>query len=261
MIEIRVDTKDAMRHFDRLEALAGPARVRMLRDFGDRVVEQLARTSPRDTNRYVRGWIDAGNQAGLGTRRLPTIKQPRDTKFGLERLITQHERARKRVVRAEKSLEFWDNILTNRYERTGRRGRWRRDASRKRAAAKRTLVAATKQFERARQILLDATGTDDGRGATLNAGVIVIGGRKTKKATSLSSLASVRTKPIGGEGQMLILGGRLVLRLANLEPHARIVERRHRVMRRAAESLRRLGLARVTAAELRRLGVRDARAS
>src|SRR5690606_18272200 len=60
---------------------------------GQALVAALHRNSPRDTNRYVRGWAQAANAAGLGPAPVPMVRASETEERSLERLTRQ--------------LEFW----------------------------------------------------------------------------------------------------------------------------------------------------------
>lgn len=214
MLTIKVD---ATRAKAKMRALvdSGPASRRAAVIEMTRVIMVRAlATASRDTNRYFNGWARAGNSAGIG--RFPVLALNRASKFD------QIE------ARLRNEIDWWTRIV-NRYERQQRDDRWK-------AQAVRRLAAARREYER----LFKAEG-----GA-------VIG------INTFSSLGSGRTpraiyKVYGGDGRIIELAGGAgtVVQLHNREAHASMVERKTGNMRKAYSAFKGTGLMSVRGAYLR----------
>lgn len=202
------------------------------------------RISPRDTNRYSRAWAMANNAAGLRPLPVADVKATAYAAKYRARLEAQVNRARRQYETAKRINDYWTTLVSVRYDRTGRRGRWERDARRKQAAALKRELRAQEVWRRAtvELELFSETG-------------LVIGGRKAGRRPGelrLSDLSTVRVKEYGGTGAVVATGRGWVVTATNLEPHAAIVERRHRVVARAQAMTRARGFAQVGNAATRR---------
>lgn len=173
----------------------------MGRDF----IEECIRLSPRDTRRYVNGWIQAGNAAGVGIFPAEAIQPSR-----------VGEKLRQFFL---KQFQEWDWIV-KRYEREGRQDKWYRKA--------------VKLRDRAAEELAKYTET------AIAIGVRVVDGRAFSVGKG-RNLATVRNKIYGGTGSIVRNGRETLINLHNLEAHASIVEWSSRVKARAAARSRAFG--------------------
>lgn len=162
-------------------------------------------TAPRDTNRYVRGWAQAGNAAGIGVFAVPELNR-----------ASNFDKIERRL-RAE--VDWWTRIV-DRYERQGRRDRWA-------SQARRRLDRAKEEYER----LFQAEG---GAVIAINA-YSALGAKRGPRAMY---------KVYGGDGHIVRVGKHeTIVVLHNKEPHSSIVERNTRNFRNAASAVRRSGVA------------------
>lgn len=236
---VKVDLRGLKRRLHDAEAVGGKASLAALtvigRDFG----AVLMATSPTDTNRYKRGWGEAINQAGLGPVSLPPMEKSKYAERMLERLEQQVERFAARMEIMRKAAEYWQKVYMNRYERPGRKGQWERDCAAKRDNAVKNFEMASKQHARA----VEQVQQFDPMG-------LVIWGRKSRDGKlRMAEVSTVRTKFYGGRGGLLGswvsgYGSEVMLYLHNLEPHASIIEKNHRVVARAFAAVRRPGVRR-----------------
>lgn len=221
---IRRDLPNAERH---AVALLGRAQVDLFQAI-----------SPRDTNRYVRGWLAAGNSAGVGSWSLPPIEESRSHVRSVARVEAQLRGYARRLQAAEKNAEYWHRLYQRRYADTNRRDRWERNAKdrvrRADVRAEKLRVLVERLTETLAQLRADPS-------------AIVIGGRRTKSDLAVGRLITVRDREYGGVGAIIQSGDRTYIRLHNLEPHASIVESRSRVVGRVVAALRIAGLQRVRA--------------
>ena len=200
---------------------------------GQEFVKHLSVMAPRDTNRYVRGWIEAGNKAGLTSSPLPPVVPSRSADRLAGRLERQLAEWEARLERARKVVLYWDALHQSRYVARGRSDKWEKNLLARKAEAEKRVEKLVVLVERAKAQVeaFEATG---GSG-------IVIWGRKTKSQLAKGQLATVRERVYGGAGQFIRNGWNSLVRLHNLEGHATLVEKRYRVVARALAMVRATG--------------------
>lgn len=174
----------------------------MGRDF----IQEVEMISPRDTNRYVRGWLEAGTAAGVGNFPAPPVVPSRVGEKLKAFFLAQFEK--------------WDYIV-RRNERSGRSDKWTRKA--------------IKLRDRAAEELAKYTET------AIAVGVRVVDGRAFSVGRG-RNLATVRTKVYGGTGSITRNGHETIVLLHNLEAHASIVEYLYRIRARAGARARVFGV-------------------
>ena len=225
MYTVVTSTKGIKKQIKAYQRRRSVARDKVLNLQVARVADEIMRTAPRDTNRYVRGYAQAFNQAGVGPLPVPAINPSSHANRIRQRLSRQYRWAARR-------LAMWYGVVPGSTVVTapGRtKDKWYRKL--------------IKQRDKAWDQIQKFTETS-----------ILIGGRKTQydlvhgniTNLSLSSLATVRDKIYGGEGRRINLGGRTVIVVKNLEPHTNFVERRSRIMRKALDKARGTGLRRIS---------------
>lgn len=180
------------------------------------ILVRVAATAPRDTNRYVRGWMEAGNAAGVGRFHVP----------GLNR-ASRYMQIKKRL---SDEIEWWSYIvMRNRNQVPPRHDKWANQAERR-------LARAQEEYKR----FFQAEG-----GAVIGINVYsALGGSKPVRALP---------KIYGGTGRIISLeaGRGTVVQLHNKEAHASMVERNTRCMSRAYSAFRGTGLVKIKAAYLK----------
>lgn len=203
---------------DSLRRRMGGARKAALRAMVEAAFEPMIREAPRDTNRFVRGWIMAARDVKATRVAVPAVKPSRYRAEILAILEGQVAVLARALDRKRGVLDRWYTARGRSVSR-GYGARLRREV----AAAERRLRRAVEELAKARgesaALLFDA----------------VRGGRR---------VSTVRERIYGGSGAYLEAGGRVFARLHNKEPHARIVERRTGLLRRANSRARRAGLRR-----------------
>ena len=167
---------------------------------------QLA--SPRDTNRYIRAWAQAGNAAGVAGAPFQEAELRR-TRYAAKLAL----RLELQVLEFERIVRHWTAIVRERYVLPGREGKWKTDAEKK-------LDRALKRLQRAK---------DEYREFQVNPYAIVIFRKRTKSG---GLEVTTREKVYGGSGWLAWDGDRPLLYLHNREPHASIVEKNNRVVAR-----------------------------
>lgn len=220
---ITVDTRVLNRRVKEATARSPRARLAALKEAVELVVKRVVLTARRDTRRYVRAWIIAANQAGLWYNTPPAVQRSRFADKLKDRLEIQLDREVMWLRRTEASLKFWEERYNLWYGRTGRRGKWERDCRAKRDKARKNVERQKKLVEQARAELA--------KYASGNEGQLVVFRRRAKSRRNIT--VTVREKIYGGSGEAVSEGDRAVITLRNLEPHARIVEKRYGTVTRA----------------------------
>lgn len=196
---------------------------------GGAFIETMDRFAPTDTNRYLNGWLLAGQAAGISQIPTRPLRQTRYHEQMVDRLDMQLLRIRREIKRIQERLE----LIYGRRGLDPRRSDFgRRNLARLRLLQKREVVA---------QRELD----------TIMAGgsyIVIFGkaGRRSEKTGRIigERLTTLRTTIAGGTGEVIRVAGRVVVELRNREPHARLVEKRVRAVARTMAVARQLGVKR-----------------
>jgi len=219
----------------RIRQAAPAARVAMIRQHARSIVHGLASLSPRDTNRYVRGWIIAGKMVGVGDVPLPVIKESKYKREYIEAMLAQ-------IERLEGKVQAIDGLIWAWYEKPGRRkaGYYHKLEDRKRVAEHRV--------SKARDVLRRYIDRTDSivMGVGINTRQLKGGGTRVRswwaKDQGRQLSVTIRDRVYGGRGRLILAQHRAVLVLSNLEPHARIIERKRGVLAAADAGARLAGL-------------------
>lgn len=207
--------------------------------------ETIMQNARRDTNRYVRGWAIASNEAGLPAIAVPAVQRSKYADTYLKILGDQVDAFAWRVAQLERLIE-------ERFRRTGRamRGVYYQELYRKLEGPR----GARMRLERAREELAMAAK----RHAMDAPDYLFIGlynkdgiytpikGARTKGRTA-RQLATIRTKVYGGAGRVVVNDAQSVFILRNLEPHASILESRWHYAAMALRMARSTGVSRMSA--------------
>jgi uncharacterized protein YdcH (DUF465 family) len=187
-----------------------------IEELGKLAVELLVDLSPRDTNRYVNGWIIAGIGARVSRIAPYMVKQSSRHQQYLDALAEQVATL-ERLVRLDTtrldSARRQDATAPPRLDGKPRARRvnqpWFRQTQSR-------LMEREKRLKRARKQLKDALGAD----SFLFFGADAVAERGNKR-----KLSTIRTKEYGGKGRRVMTDAGVLLELINLEPHVRIVEK------------------------------------
>lgn len=185
-----------------MKARMASGREIVLRGLADVAGRAFARLSPRDTNRYVRAWIEAVGQAGSSPMPLPALVASKGAEYIRKRITRQWVDQHRQRLRLEKLLSAW-------YPPGRKIGAWGRKKQRE-------LEKMKKREERLAQEIETLAGSE-------GVAVILIGGR------GKNGFATVRTKYYGGRGHVDVASG--IVYLSNMEPHAAIIESKFKVKR------------------------------
>lgn len=192
------------------------------------IMERVHTTAPRDTNRYIRAWMQAANMAGVGPFPVPKV------------IPAKHRDAIYEALREQE--RFW-GMITQRYESQRRYDKWYRQAQ--------------KKWERAREQLRKFLESEEADGAVIAINLRINRGGKPGYGQwglgrGMAKEIRILNKTYGGEGRLIDLPGSTTVHLRNKEPHASIVEHNQRVVARAYAAFRGTGLRQVKTAYLSR---------
>lgn len=214
-----------------------------------RLVFQVA---PKDTNRYVRGWVLAAHDVGARTFQPPPLQRSEWAGNRLEWLTEQ-------LDKEEKNLRYWESI-DNRYKRQSatpgviKRGPRKGEQRAKRTREPYYINTVVPQVRRAKARVKRARTELEKFQSNSEGTAIVIFRNQSKNPRTRQVRFTVRDKVYGGRGQWLVAGNRTFAELTNLEPHSRIVEKQHgRPMSTALSVVRSFGTRRASLAYLRRV--------
>lgn len=226
-----------------------------LLELGDAFVTFIIRTAPRDTNRFVRGYILAWNSIpGARKKTLPPLEVSEFAdriEDALRRDLAFATRVREGFHKKVRRLK---GIRAN-TARGGARGESLSSLDKRIRKAERELDKAGDLEDRA---ITNLESFERAKANNEPGFAIVFARRRGKKGskTALSRVSRVFTadRTFGGVGRLVRIGpDAWALQLENLEPHARIVNRRTRVVSRAAALARRAGARRASDRAIREL--------
>jgi len=261
---LRVTATSSTEVFDHRVGIAlskrAKARDLPVRVQADAVVEHIVVFGPNDTNRFIRSYAQAGNIAGLRPRVLPPLRESKNRHFAEANLDQAIRLSQKNVERAAVHVKKWEN-LKGLYSRTasgkpGNRKHYRFYRERivpELRKAKSALRFHTKRLDAAIREL-EELGSEEGRFAVTFGGfgtgeVFVpksgpvsvhvdklVKSRAFKRrggAVVLKRNIRVDSKIHGGTGSIVIAGDTTFVNLTSKEPHARLVQRKTRIVSRA----------------------------
>lgn len=230
MIVANVDTSRLSRRLGEMHRQADAAALEVVRGGADLFVGFMAEHAPRDTVRYVRGWIEAGNSVGVGTKR--NVPQLRESRWKLKVEQSLDRQIDRLVLQINKRAE----ILNAWYFSKGRPlDRW----ARKMQAEITRLSKALNRAVETKRKYLNAEGPvlafdlfSNGRRVRTAAG-------KYRQLRQTMRQTTIRNQVYGGAGEIRLGADGPTVLLHNLEPHVTLVERKHRLILRAGAAVRR----------------------
>lgn len=231
---LKVNTRGLSRLLRDMERAGPAASLEAVKVMGREFAKVVLVLSPTDTHRYKRGWSEAINTAGIGPVSVPAIQKSQYAEKLLDRLEIQVDRFAARMENRRKAAEYWEKVYQNRYARPGRKGQWERDCATKRDRAVKNYEIAQKQHARAVEQVKNFDPM----------GLVIWGRESTDGKLRMREVHTIRTKVYGGTGVTVARAGSAFIVLHNLEPHASIVEKQHRVVARAFAAVRRPGVRR-----------------
>ena len=220
MIAARTDTSRFRARIAALRKRLPAARRDAVTENARRFIVAIQRYAPRDTNRYVRAWIEAGWAVGLTNTPIPVVVPSRY----LQKYVAGFEAAIAGLgsrLHAERSrMEAWYEKKGRREDKTYRRMKQRVESLSAKIIRLREQLAELLKHNDA--IVFDVYASSKTGGNFESA---IRGGNKR--------LPSIRQKIYGGQGRRIEGANRTTFILKNLEPHCRIIEKRSRPVAKA----------------------------
>lgn len=214
----KVDTSQLLSKLERARVATPLAARGALEVMVQDVAMKVMRTAPRDTQRYIRAWGMAF--ADVGVKGLPLVNLRKSRQYGkqLLMLVKQAELWKSRAAAKRGRLRAWYVEKNRPLDRYGQR-------------LEKQVLKLEEIARRAREEVQRFTGSREP--------VIVIG--RSEGSWGKRALATTRVKVYGGDGLWIVTDERVMVRLRNKEPHARIVESKTKVMWSAMTAARTLG--------------------
>jgi hypothetical protein len=189
-------------------------------------VEAHTDVSPKDTNRYANGFIDAGRKAGVTDR--PLLPYQRSARH--EAYVEKLEKQLEGYVKVRDTWQTWQNHYISSH-RTGEP--YYRKIVRRLKKAEKNVTRAIRELGR-------AYGSES---------IIFFDREAYANRRQSRSLSTVRAEPVGGRGEVVTGPHGAVTILTNMEPHAVLVNRNPNLghpVTAAIQATRVLGLQRVS---------------
>ncbi len=225
MIVAKVDTSNLSRRLKGMRDGADSAALQVAKSGANEFVGFMERHAPRDTGRYLAGWIEAGNAAQVGpTRMAPTLRDSRWASKAQAQIAAMVDRYVGEINAILGMLDAW-YFRPNRPLDTWARG--------KQVKVARLTRALQRAVETQRKL-------QNAEGPVLVFDLFSNGRRVRTASGSIKQLrqTTVRDKIYGGAGEIVQRDTGPVVLLTNREPHVRLVERRYRLMARANAAVR-----------------------
>ena len=184
------------------------------------LAERVAETSPRDTNRFVRGWLLAAMDVGPITVAVPNVAASARHSEYVDYLNRELRRAQKVLQGIVAVIDLWYTSKPNRRRNTPAY----RELERKRKKQEKWIGRITEELKK----------LNDDPSALL-----------FDKERGNRNYSTVRTGVHGGRGVLVRLPGKTVVRWHNLEAHATIIERKYGIIRNALGATRAAGVSRM----------------
>lgn len=214
VFEVRVDRSRLMAKLKLAEGSLPDARRLAMIEVAKIMVKVMSEISPRDTNRYVRGWLEAGHGAGVQTT-LPPLKPSKVRDQIIANLTTQAAMMQGRVNELE-----------------ARQAKLKKAPSAKFLAR---MATARKRLDKAEDALKRFVGSETALALMRKFSYVLNGNNRHISPTSVA--IEVKDEVYGGSGFLTHSQSKTVLNLHNREPHSNAVENRKHVLQRAKASV------------------------
>jgi hypothetical protein len=183
---------------------------------------RVAETSPRDTNRFVRGWLLACRDIGPLPVAVPPVTKSARREEYLKYLDKEFKRLSRERDTLKSMIDFWYTSKPNRNRNT-----------RSYTEMTSRLRKIEKWIGKLAEQIKAARGSED---------FLLFDKERGKR-----NYSSVRTNVHGGVGTMRYFEDRVLVQLRNLEAHTTIIERKYGIIGRALREAKAFGLTRVKA--------------
>lgn len=225
---IKVDGAELHRRLDHLRRNMGLVITTAIEEINVLIAVRIEETSPRDTNRFVRGWLLACADVGPIPAAIPGVQASARHQQYLAYLEKEANRVGRMLKSAQAKMEWW--YLS------------KPDRNRNRPAFH-ELSRAITQLSKWHNRLIEEYVKLDGDPT----------GLLMDKERGQRNYSTVRVGIYGGRGIISEQSDRVTVVLHNREPHATIVEKRYGILARAMREVKRLGIARVNKSLVRRI--------
>lgn len=195
---------------------------RTVRELGTVFVDMIERVSPRDTNRFVRAYQMAGNDAGLPPRAVLPINPSSRRDEWIRALEKQAEYWQGQVRYYGRLIDLADRADRESGPKKNGTARKRRSSSPSYRRYQRERTKAEKEVDKSFATLREALGSE---GFLLFDKGGFAEGRQARYGKRKRFRTTIRTKDYGGTGSLETVGTISLLTLHNREPHATIVAR------------------------------------
>lgn len=193
------------------------------------MVTLLARLSPTDTNRYIRGWIQAGMVAGIaGLPLLPPLQESKYHKKAVRRMGGWMNTLRLRLRALEQQRDFL--YPRGRPKKGGKA--YDRLGDKIKTARERYLRASQDLETLEGDPYALVIGASRGKGRAQLPGNTTDLARRDQITKGHTKGVSIRSKVYGGSGYLYHEVGKSTLHLHNREAHVKIIEAKYGVWRR-----------------------------
>ncbi|MBL8762320.1 MAG: hypothetical protein JNL50_13570 [Phycisphaerae bacterium] len=210
MLSIKLKIDGWKKRYAAIEAQRGMHRRTLTIMRAEKLLAAIERLARRDTNRYVRGWMQAGTGAGLRVGVMPPLQKSKRRDEFLRKLDDQVRLWRGVAERKQAVLRDW-------YTRKNRRP----DAFSRKLTSE--INKAERRAARAEDELRKFLTAGTSAVLFFDAGAFVERFNKRK-------LSTVRDKVYGGTGRVVDSPFGTFILLHNKEPHPTILERRFRTV-------------------------------
>lgn len=215
MFDVKLSYEGLKRRAKVFAASARHTRREAITRDGRLIVRVIERIAKRDTNRYVRAWLQAGNRAGLGPFTVPLVQRSKHWDEFLIKLEDQIKHFEASALKKRRLIDAWYTSKGRKLDGYGRKLE---------SEAVKAEWRARRAWEELRKYIGSASPLFFAADAYVERG-------------NQRKLSTVREKIYGGDGALTDMNGRTVLTLHNKEPHATIVERRYHTMAAALSAV------------------------
>lgn len=192
------------------------------------VAVRVEETSPRDTNRFVRGWLMACGDVGPIPAMIPGVVASARHQQYLAYLEKEANRVGRILKATQAKMDFWYTSKPNRNRNTPAYNQLQREIA---------------KLERWHNRIIEEYVKLDGDPS----------GLLMDKERGQRNYSTVRVGTYGGSGIIAEQSDRVTVVYHNKEPHTTIVEKRYGVMTRALREVKTLGTTRANAAMIKRI--------
>lgn len=237
-LKVTVDYSAFKARMARMRAAGASAREAFIKAVAASFIQNVVKFSPLDTNRYVRGWMLAGQGIGLKVSQMPPIVNSRNREKIIEAMVQQVTMIRRKEAKMMGVRQLW-------YERGNRpkRGYYH--------TLSRNIEKQTRRAEKAEEDLKRFIGATGAIAMMRTSGAALNGYQRMLSGDAVN--LTVRDKIYGGRGRVLRGGSVTGVLLHNLEPHCRVVEKYRRPAGRARVALAQSGLQKLKPEYVKRL--------